>query len=66
MDLFLVHRIWGIMMDHSICGYLHRRSREELEEIIALYSSLQESEYNKMILDIAIRCLEERIVQEPI
>ena len=51
-------------MDHSICGYLSRRSKEELEDIIALYSSLQESEYNKKILDIAIHCLEERIAQE--
>ncbi len=48
-------------MDHSIYGYLSRRSIEELEQIIAMYQHLQEDAYYKEILVMAKHFLEERI-----
>ena len=51
-------------MDHSICGYLSRRSKAELEQIIALYWHLREDDYYKSILDLAMHYLEKRIADE--
>ncbi len=48
-------------MDHSIYGYLSRRSKEELEQIISMYWHLREDTYYKDILNIAELFLKERI-----
>ena len=47
-------------MDHSIYGSLSRRSKEELERIIAMYEHLREMEYYKEILNMAEHFLELR------
>lgn len=44
-------------MDHSIYGYLSRRSKEELEQIIAMYGHLRENDYYEEILTMAERLL---------
>ena len=46
-------------MDRSTYGYLSRRSKEELERIIAVYWPLKENDYYKDILDIEKHFLEE-------
>ena len=51
-------------MDHSIYGYLSRRSKEELEEIIKLYSSMVADDYYRHIVDLAKHFLEKRITEE--
>ena len=53
-------------MAHSISGYLSRRSKEELEQIIAMYWHLRENDYYKDILDIAKHFLEERISESDV
>ena len=45
-------------MDHSIYGYLSRRSKEELEQIIAAYEHLGGNKYYAEILMIAKHFLE--------
>ena len=40
-------------MDHSIYGYLSRRSKEELAQIIVAYEHLGENKYYAEILVIA-------------
>lgn len=47
-------------MDHSLYGYLSRRSNEELEHFITLYWHLQEDDFYKNILDLINQVLEER------
>lgn len=47
-------------MDHSIYGYLSRRSKAELEQIIAMYRHLSENRCYKQMLNIAEHFLEKR------
>ena len=47
-------------MDHSLYGYLCRRSTEELEHILTLYWHLREEGFYKNILDLINQILEER------
>lgn len=51
-------------MDHSIYGYLSRRSKKELEDIITLYAAMTNDDYYKQIVDLAMHFLEQRIAEE--
>lgn len=51
-------------MDHSLYGYLSRRSNEELEHFITLYWHLREDEFYKYILDMIEEILKERAATE--
>ena len=53
-------------MDHSIYGYLSRRSKEELEEIIKLYSPMVANDYYKHIVDLANHFLEKLITEDQV
>lgn len=52
-------------MDHSIYGYLSRRSKDELEQIIAMCEHLQENEYDHQIFVMAKSFLKERTNDMP-
>lgn len=47
-------------MDHSIEGYLSRRSFRELVQVIALYEPLKEKPFYKRIYDSAVAELRRR------
>ena len=47
-------------MDLSINGYLSRRTREELERILAIYGHLRDDPYYKDIVAMAEDLLEKR------
>ena len=51
-------------MDHSIRGYLSRRSKKELEQIILMYTPLQDQEFYKPILELARHFLEKRLKED--
>ena len=51
-------------MDYSLYGYLSRRTKEELKQIIALYDHLRDDEYYKAILEMAEDILMEKINSE--
>lgn len=53
-------------MDLSVYGYLSRRTKEELERIIAMYRPLKGDDYYKEILAIAEHFLQERISESEV
>lgn len=40
-------------MDHSVYGYLSRRAKEELEQIIAMYGHLRQDAFYAQVLKTA-------------
>ena len=55
----------GEGMDHSMCGYLQRRTTEELENILISYMGQTVSELNKEVVRMTIDILAERKVYLP-
>ena len=50
-------------MDHSLRGYLSRRSKKELEQIIALYENTENSDFYAPIVALARHFLEKSIAE---
>lgn len=51
-------------MDHSLYGYLSRRSDEALRNILLLYWHLREDDFYKPLLDMIEEILKERATTE--